>query len=282
MSPKLQAQHPSLDELRELALGFSENASADSIAEIEEHVLECPTCWEALQLVPKTDAFVDALRSAYQEESAATSNNRPQLAAAISDHDSARRCSPVGPAERQTLAIWAQSTISARSPVDATDPLPQTDPTSSAPTEPLRRLDHYEVLNVLGCGGMGVVLKARDSRLNRLVAIKMLAPELSGNDVARQRFEREARAAAAIRNDQVVTIFAVSTEGPVPYLVMEYIAGHTLEVRISSKTRCKNSLNWECSDCMRRQRGLIMTTRVIPTSLCERDNCWRSFKTARR
>ncbi len=93
-------------------------------------------------------------------------------------------------------------------------------------------LDHYEVLEVIGRGATGVVLKARDSKLQRIVALKVLAPRLAASAAARQRFVREAQAAAAVRDDHVIAIYAVSDEGPLPYLVMEYIAGITLEDRL--------------------------------------------------
>ncbi len=102
------------------------------------------------------------------------------------------------------------------------------------PREPgsLGRLDHYDVLEVVGRGATGVVLKARDSKLQRIVALKILAHRLAADDRARQRFVREAQATAAVRDDNVIAIYAVSDEGPLPYLVMEYIAGVTLEDRI--------------------------------------------------
>jgi hypothetical protein len=102
------------------------------------------------------------------------------------------------------------------------------------PREPgvLGRLDHYAVLEVIGRGGTGVVLKARDTKLLRVVAIKALAPRLAASGTARQRFIREAQAAAAVRDDHVVAIHAVREDGPVPYLVMEYIDGITLEERV--------------------------------------------------
>jgi serine/threonine protein kinase len=102
------------------------------------------------------------------------------------------------------------------------------------PAEPgsLGRLDHYEVLELVGRGSTGIVLKARDTKLQRVVAIKALTPQLAASSAARQRFVREAQAAAAVRDDNVVAIYAVSDDGPVPYLVMEYIGGQTLEQRV--------------------------------------------------
>src|SRR5262249_41700354 len=96
----------------------------------------------------------------------------------------------------------------------------------------LGRLDHFEVLEVVGHGGMGLVLKARDTRLQRIAAIKVLAPQLAASGTARRRFAREAQAAAAVRDDHVVAIHEVYEEGTVPYLVMEFIAGITLDERL--------------------------------------------------
>jgi eukaryotic-like serine/threonine-protein kinase len=96
----------------------------------------------------------------------------------------------------------------------------------------LGRMDQYDVLEVVGRGATGVVLKARDSKLQRVVALKVLAPRLAGSGPARARFVREAQATAAVRDDHVIAIHAVSDDGPLPYLVMEYIAGVTLEERI--------------------------------------------------
>jgi hypothetical protein len=103
------------------------------------------------------------------------------------------------------------------------------------PGEPgaLGRLDHYDVLEVVGRGATGVVLKARDSKLQRVVALKVLAPRLARGGPARERFVREAQATAAVRDDHVIAVHAVSDDGPLPYLVMEYIAGVTQEERIA-------------------------------------------------
>jgi serine/threonine protein kinase len=93
----------------------------------------------------------------------------------------------------------------------------------------LTQFDGYEVTTVLGQGGMGLVLKALDNALKRWVAIKMLAPNLATDQVARLRFAREAQAAAAVRHEHVVTIHAVSENNGVPYLVMEYVDGGSLQ-----------------------------------------------------
>jgi serine/threonine protein kinase len=105
----------------------------------------------------------------------------------------------------------------------------------AAPTRPgsLGRLAHYEVLEVLGKGGFGTVFRASDERLHRVVAIKMLAPELAANATARRRFLREARAAAAVRHENIIDIHGVD-EQPIPYLVMECVTGQTLQEKIDA------------------------------------------------
>ena len=98
--------------------------------------------------------------------------------------------------------------------------------------EMLGRLGRYEVERLIGSGGMGLVFKAHDSELNRPVAIKLLAPHLADNGSARQRFAREARAAAAVVHPHVVPIHNVETEGELPYLVMQYVSGESLQQRL--------------------------------------------------
>jgi eukaryotic-like serine/threonine-protein kinase len=95
----------------------------------------------------------------------------------------------------------------------------------------LGRLVHYEVLDVLGNGGFGVVVKAFDEKLHRLVAIKLMSPLLAATSAPRKRFLREARATAAVRHENVIAIHAVEDQ-PIPYLVMEYIAGRTLQQKL--------------------------------------------------
>src|SRR5262249_34785708 len=95
-------------------------------------------------------------------------------------------------------------------------------------------LAHYEILEILGRGGMGIVLRGVDVKLNRVVAIKVLAPQLAANAMARQRFLREAQAAAAVSHPHVVAIHAVDEFNGLPYLVMEYIPGSSLQEKIDA------------------------------------------------
>jgi eukaryotic-like serine/threonine-protein kinase len=96
----------------------------------------------------------------------------------------------------------------------------------------LGRLGHFEVLAVIGRGAMGVVLKAFDEELRRVVAIKVLAPQLATNATARKRFVREAQAAAAVRDEHVIGVHATGEANGLPYLAMEYVAGLSLQERL--------------------------------------------------
>ena len=91
------------------------------------------------------------------------------------------------------------------------------------------RLGPYEVLAPLGAGGMGEVYKARDSRLDRLVAVKILPPAMALSDDARERFEREARSISRLSHPHVCALFDVGREGDTLYLVMELLDGETLK-----------------------------------------------------
>jgi serine/threonine protein kinase len=96
----------------------------------------------------------------------------------------------------------------------------------------LGMLGDYEVQEVIGQGGMGVVLKAYEPALHRLVAIKVMAAAVAGSATARRRFKREAQAAAAVVHDHVVTVHGVHEKDGLPYLVMQYISGESLQARL--------------------------------------------------
>ncbi len=97
------------------------------------------------------------------------------------------------------------------------------------------RIGTYEIVGLLGRGGMGVVFKAFDPSLNRYVAIKMLAPMLIPSAVFKQRFLREAQSAAAVVHDNVVGIHAISEWQGNPYLVMTFVRGQSLQSRLQHR-----------------------------------------------
>lgn len=99
----------------------------------------------------------------------------------------------------------------------------------------LGRLGEYEIHNVIGFGGMGIVLKGFQEELNRPVAVKVMAPHLATSAAARKRFLREAQATAAIVHPNVMPILSVSEKAALPFLVMPYVACHSLQQRLDAE-----------------------------------------------
>ena len=98
---------------------------------------------------------------------------------------------------------------------------------------PATRLGPYEIVSPLGSGGMGEVYKARDTRLDRSVAIKVLPAAIAGETDARLRFEQEARAVAALDHPHICAVYDVGAQDGVHYLVMQYLDGETLAARLA-------------------------------------------------
>jgi WD40 repeat protein/serine/threonine protein kinase len=196
---------PTREELAAFALGELPEATLQGIA---VHVEVCPACDHTLQELDQvSDAIIAGLR-----RGGSTPGPPQPLSGPRSSHeeDGPRRAE--NPADHPGAAILKLLEPSQR-------------PGS------LGRLRHYEILEVVGQGGFGTVLKAFDDHLHRVVAIKVLAPELATHGTARERFVREARATAAIRHENVIDIHAVDEE-PIPHLVMEYIEGQTLHQKL--------------------------------------------------
>jgi serine/threonine-protein kinase len=99
----------------------------------------------------------------------------------------------------------------------------------------LGRFGGYEIVSIIGQGGMGVVLKGFEGALNRFVAIKILTPQLATSGAARQRFAREAQAAAAVLQENVISIHRVAEWHNLPFLVMPYVAGVSLQKRLDDE-----------------------------------------------
>src|ERR1700686_1313241 len=100
------------------------------------------------------------------------------------------------------------------------------------PILPGRRLGPYEILSAIGAGGMGEVYKARDTRLDRIVAIKVLPPHLADRAELRERFEREAKTIASLNHPHICVLHDIGQQDGTDYLVMEYLEGETLAQRL--------------------------------------------------
>jgi len=151
---------------------------------------------------------------------------------------------------RELLRIEIPRTISGMTPVDSTIDQSSTDSdwlltcTTAAvlsilgPTDDpefVGRIGAYEISGVVGRGSAGIVLRAFDRSLHRNVAIKILDPSIAGVNAARQRFAREARAMAGISHENVVPIYEVNEHAGLPFFVMEYVPGGSLDRRLNSE-----------------------------------------------
>ena len=201
----LETQHADDAQLRTLL--FEDETSTESIS-ISAHVESCAACQHRLRQLVTSD-----------EEEAETR----QL---LSRHNERSRASgetvPAGHADHHIdISSKRHETNSACEYL-------------SPPSHPemLGRLGRYEIEREIGSGGMGVVFKGWDSELNRPVAIKVLARHLARSGAARQRFGRESRAAAAVVHEHVVAIHNVESDGETPFLVMQYVAGESLQARV--------------------------------------------------
>lgn len=199
---------PDIQILRDYASGRLSGGPAD---EVLLHTAACAKCLSTITQLAKNPRAFDKLASDDVAEGPAGSTNAPYASTRLYDH---------GPPEPVSSDIDTFD-------MEALDPSPR--------SNALGRLGPYDVLSVLGRGGMGMVFKAYEETLNREVAIKVLARQLATSPKSRQRFTREAQTAAAIRHPHVVTIHAVSDFRSVPYFVMEYLAGETLQQRIKER-----------------------------------------------
>src|SRR4030095_9589262 len=99
---------------------------------------------------------------------------------------------------------------------------------------PVKTIAHYRIVAPVGAGGMGVVYKAYDNKLQRIVALKLLPAEYVSQDDRRRRFFQEARAASALKHPHILTVYEGGEDEGRPYIAMEYIEGETLRQKISN------------------------------------------------
>ncbi len=192
------------ERLRELA---QSDLPPQRWTELEEHLTQCDKCRRVMEQFDDDEQWQHEIQNALSAE---LSSDRFQKSALSGFEDS-----------RPDADGSLQRVLSLLGPTD--DP------------RMMGRIGPYEIVGVLGQGGMGVVFKGFDGALNRYVAIKMLLPHLATSGAARKRFAREAQAAAAVVNDHVMAIHNVAEWQGMPYLVMPYGRGSSLHKRLSDE-----------------------------------------------
>lgn len=199
------------EKLNELLIG---SLSTEEEAAIESHLSQCSSCAEKIQLaaVPGTS---------WDEAQSMLALDEFDGGPSVASHSS---LFPFDMPDREDTLTADLLTREIQGWLDPTD-----DP------QMLGRFAGYEIVGIIGHGGMGIVLKGFEASLNRYVAIKVLAPRLASNGSARQRFSREAQAAAAVLHENVVAIHRVDQFHGLPFLVMPYVAGISLQKRIDDE-----------------------------------------------
>jgi serine/threonine protein kinase len=210
---------PDVNRLPDIARGL---LSAEEIESVAQHLEQCPRCAEQIESVQLDTELLAALRRvpgpiAVEPNMQAMMDRLEKLPE--SPDDWATRVSGLSSTDHGQKAMTDPAEYGAfLSPPDAADEL--------------GRLGSYRLLKVLGQGGMGMVFHAEDTVLSRPVALKLIKPALAQSASYRQRFLREAKAAASVRHDHVVTIYQAGEQGGVVYLAMELLHGETLEDRV--------------------------------------------------
>ena len=206
---------PSSADLRELLEG---NVADSDQAGVVSHLDQCPSCQQSLEALAKGDSSfaVTVLEQSEYKTPDANSAFWPALQEAE---------------QTLTVAAHAASKSSPEISLDFLDP--------SEDGSHLGSLSHFNIVRVVGRGGMGVVLHATDTYLERDVAVKVLDPDVAKDELARTRFCREARAAASISHENVVAVHQVEHEEgkDLPFLVMELISGESLEKKLQREGR---------------------------------------------
>lgn len=219
---------PDRETLTKLLLGDLPRPDFNSLC---EHVMHCDKCVTAAETINASDQVTEAVRL----RRTFTGEDK------VPDEVIARAKQLFNQAETHTVDETVDSHGSPLAPkvVDAASGASNrvnaevdflADP--EQPDE-IGRLGGYRVLEVMGAGGMGVVFKAEDPNLQRLVALKAMKPTVAASRTAKERFLREARATAAIDHHNIVQIYQVGEDRNVPFIAMQYLRGESLQTRLT-------------------------------------------------
>ncbi len=229
----MQDSTPCLDvrSLQQLLLGQTPDERAEAM---EQHILHCPHCIEKMRMVKDEGKLLTDLRQG-ADLAAEVPQEGPEIEALVSRMRTLTESATLCPTSTTTTVVTQEIGGAARDK-DRTEAEGFRDCLLPAqkPGE-LGRLGPYRVLKVLGKGGMGVVFQAEDPQLQRHIALKVMRSRMAGDQASRERFLREARAAAQIEHDHIIAVYHVGEDHGLPYLAMPLLQGETLESRLDSQ-----------------------------------------------
>lgn len=232
---------PGAEQLRGLLLGELTDEAAEAV---ERHVEQCPRCGKLLPTIGADDDLVAAMR--------ARSTLAPDTSESATFDDLRRRLYDLA---KSAPAGVAKRLAAIQRPADF-DPVRLLRPPER--DDELGRLGPYRVLKLLGQGGMGAVFVAEDPHLERIVALKVMLPHLAKRDSARERFLREARAAAQIEHDHIVTIYQVGEDAGVPFVAMQLLKGSSLEEALQHPESRNSATGVSLDDALRIVREIAV------------------------
>jgi serine/threonine protein kinase len=223
---------PEPDQLKGFMLG---ELSEPELSVLGEHISTCKKCTDTIAGLDADDTLHSQLRDGAAKvemfmsevDSEAMQRIKELPAPAPSPGGMAKPSSKAPEAVEATLGKQPGADEDIREVTSFLAPPQQADE--------IGRLGPYRVLKVLGRGGMGVVFQAEDPRLKRMCAIKAMLPEVAGKPAMKERFLREAQAAATVEHDHIVPIYQVDEDRGLPYIAMPFLQGMSLEDWLNRK-----------------------------------------------
>jgi serine/threonine protein kinase/formylglycine-generating enzyme required for sulfatase activity len=213
--------------LRQFLLGRLSDAES---ALVERYIESNPEAAATLHSLSSDDTLTSALRNAPVDVGPEAQAVMERIERTFQDHpDHTTALGDAGTSRELTLSPADSRTDDTEDGLDFLTPPSRKDE--------LGRLGGYRILRVLGTGGMGMVLDAEDPKLGRHVAIKVMRPRVASNLRARDRFVREAQAAAKVEHDHIIPIWYIGEDNGVPYIVMPFLKGESLDERLKRDGR---------------------------------------------
>ena len=240
---------PNRETLQHLLTGTLHGSEAD---QVEEHLLGCQQCLQVARTVPANDDLVAVIRTRRE----------------LSDHvgvldEAIEQAKQLHTAVELSMALWSNAgfqiqetkqlhtTVELYAAAELEEHGEHGEPKLRQPfgadeidfllppqqADELGRLGDYRVLEVLGVGGMGIVFRAEDPKLQRQIALKVMKPTAAASRSAKNRFIREAQATAAIDHDNIVQIYQVGEDRQMPFIAMQFLRGESLQKRLQRADR---------------------------------------------